>query len=99
MKKFFEYYDKFAQWLCHFQADMYVHMIVGVLIGFFASLVFAETTNNGTPLAYALCGVIAASLIMLIKELTDFFREESFDAGEWLSGTIGGMIGVLLYLI
>lgn len=99
MKKVFSVYYKFANWLCSFTADKYVHLFVGLLIGFFASLIFAATTKNGTPLSYAACGVIAAFLIMLFKELVDFFRGEDFDAKDWLFGTIGGVLGALLWLI
>lgn len=73
--------------------------LVGLLIGFFASLIFAATTKNGTSLSYAACGVIAAFLIMLFKELMDFFRGEDFDAKDWLFGTIGGVLGALLWLV
>lgn len=99
MKKVFSVYDKVAQWLCSFTSDKYVHLFVGLLIGFFASLIFAATTKNGTSLSYAACGVIAAFLIMLFKELMDFFRGEDFDAKDWLFGTIGGVLGALMFLM
>ncbi len=99
MKKILEYYETFANWLCGFTADKYVHLVVGLLIGFFVSLIFAATTKNGTSLSYAACGFIAAFLIMLFKELMDFFRCEDFDAKDWLFGTIGGVLGALMFLM
>lgn len=99
MKKVFSVYDKFANWLCSFTADKYVHLVVGLLIGFFVSLIFAVTTKNGVPLSYAFCGVVAAFLIMLFKEMVDFFRGEPFDAKDLLFGTVGGVLGALLWLI
>lgn len=99
MKKILEYYETFANWLCGFTADKYVHLVVGLLIGFFVSLIFAATTKNGTSLAYAFSGVVAAFVIMLFKELADFFRGEDFDAKDWLFGTIGGVLGALLCIL
>ncbi len=99
MKKLSDVYNRFAGWLCSFGSDKYVHLFVGLLIGFFASLIFAATTKNGTTLAYAFCGFLAAFFIMLLKEVIDFFREGVFDSKDWLFGTIGGIIGALLWLI
>lgn len=67
MEKVFEIYDKVAEWLCSFTSDKYVHLVVGLLIGFFVSFIFSVTTKNGVPLSYVFCGVIAAFLIMLFK--------------------------------
>lgn len=99
MKRLSDVYNRFAGWLCSFGSDKYVHLFVGLLIGFFASLIFAATTKNGTSLSYAACGFIAAFLIMLFKELMDFFRCVDFDAKDWLFGTIGGVLGALMFLM
>ena len=99
MKKFLEFYDKLAKRLCSFGSDKYLHLITGLLIGFFMSLLFAATTKGCMPLSYAACGAIAATIAMLLKEIIDFFRGGSFDIADWLFGTIGGIIGALLYLI
>lgn len=99
MKKIFEIYDKFAAWLCSFTADKYVHLLVGLLAGFFASLILSATTKGGTDLGFAFCGLIAAFLIMLFKEIIDFFRGGKFDARDWLFGTIGGLMGSLQWLV
>ena len=50
-------------------------------------------------ISYATCGAIAATIVMLLKEIVDFFRGGNFDVTDWLFGTIGGIIGALLYLI
>ena len=99
MKKFIEFYDKLAEKLCNFGSDKYLHLLFGLLIGIFASLIFAVTTKGCMEISYATCGAIAATIVTLLKEIVDFFRGGNFDVTDWLFGTIGGIIGALLYLI
>lgn len=99
MKKIFSVYDKVAQWLCGFGSDKYVHLLTGLLISFAVAWVFILTTAGATKPVCAVCGVIAAMLIGLFKEIVDFFRDKPFDAKDWLFTAVGGVIGALIYLI
>ncbi len=99
MKKVFEIYDKVAQWLCNFGSDKYVHLLFGLLVSFAVAWVFILTTTGATKPVCAVCGVIAAMLIGLFKEIVDFFRDKPFDAKDWLFTAVGGVIGALIYLI
>nr|DAZ47688.1 MAG TPA: putative periplasmic lipoprotein [Caudoviricetes sp.] len=99
MKKVFEIYDKFAQWLCSFGSGKYVHLLFGLLISFAVAWVFVLTTAGATKPACAVCGIIAAVLVGLFKEVADFFRDKPFDARDWLFTAVGGAIGALMFLM
>ncbi len=99
MKKVFEIYDKVAEWLCSFTSDKYVHLLFGLLISFAVAWVFVLATAGATKPVCAVCGVIAAVLVGLFKEVADFFRDKPFDAKDWLFTAVGGVIGALIYLI
>ena len=99
MKKVFEIYDRVAEWLCSFDSDKYVHLLFGLLISFAVAWVFMLTTMGATKPVCAVCGVIAAVLIGLLKEIADFFRDKPFDAKDWLFTVIGGVIGALMYMM
>lgn len=99
MKRINKIYDGVAQWLCSFESNKWVHLVVGLLIGFLGSLLFAVTTKNGTEVAYAFCGWFVAVLIGLLKEVVDFFRDKPFDAKDWLFTAAGGAVGAVLWLL
>lgn len=99
MKKVFEIYDKFAQWLCSFGSDKYVHLLFGLLISFAVAWVFVLTTAGATKPACAVCGIIAAVLVGLFKEVADFFRDKPFDGVDILFTVVGGIIGTVLYIM
>lgn len=99
MKKVFSVYDKVAQWLCSFSSDKYVHLLFGLLISFAVAWVFVLTTAGATKPVCAVCGVIAAVLIGLFKEVADFFRDKPFGARDWLFTAVGGAIGALMFLM
>ena len=99
MKKILSVYDKVAQWLCSFDSDKYVHLLFGLLVSFAVAWVFVLTTAGTTKPVCAVCGVIAAVLIGLLKEIADFFRDKPFDAKDWLFTVIGGVIGALMYMM
>ena len=99
MKKVFEIYDKVAQWLCNFGSDKYVHLLFGLLVSFAVAWVFILTTAGAIKPVCAVCGVIAAVLVGLFKEIADFFRDKPFDAKDWLFTVVGGVIGALMFLM
>ena len=49
--------------------------------------------------AYAFMGVVGTAVLMIIKELLDFFRGERFDGVDALFGVIGGVVGAMLWMI
>lgn len=99
MKKIFSVYDRVAEWLCSFDSDKYVHLLFGLVISFAVSWAFMLTTIGATKPVCAVCGVIAAVLIGLLKEIADFFRDKPFDAKDWLFTAVGGVIGALMYMM
>lgn len=99
MKKVLSVYDKVAEWLCSFTSDRYVHLLAGLLVSFAAAWVFILTTAGATKPVCAVCGVIAAVFIGLLKEIADFFRDKPFDAKDWLFTAVGGVIGALMFLV
>ena len=99
MKKFLELYDHFAAYVCKFNGDKYVHLIVGLIIAYLVSA-FASIVNVGySSLTYAFIGFLASVFAMILKEVLDFFRGHLMDSGDILFGVIGGLIGVILYVI
>lgn len=99
MKKVFSVYDRVAEWLCSFTSDKYVHLLAGLLISFAVAWVFILNTAGATEPVCAVCGVIAAMLIGLFKEIVDFFRDKPFDAKDWLFTSVGGAMGAMMFLV
>ena len=98
MKKILKVWDNFADWVCKFSGDKYVHLIAGLIIAFVFAWLMAVTTKGFPAINYAVC-VIAAGVAMLFKEVIDFFRGEDFDGKDIVFGLIGGIIGALLYML
>ena len=99
MKKVFEIYDRVAEWLCSFDSDKYVHLLFGLLISFAVAWVFILTTAGATKPVCAMCGVIAAVLFGLLKEIADFFRNKPFEGQDWLFTSVGGAMGAMMFLV
>jgi hypothetical protein len=91
-------YDKCAEWLCSFTGDRYVHLIIGLLICYVVGKLDGRVLNRETAVAMAI-GFLVAFFIAILKEVCDFFRGEPFDAKDLLFGTVGGVLGALLWLI
>lgn len=99
MKKIMEAWDKGCAWLCSFGADKYLHLIVGLAFAVVVAVVMRATTPGCYVSAYAFMGVVGAVVLMIIKELLDFFRGERFDGVDALFGVIGGVVGALMWMI
>lgn len=99
MKKIFRIYDKAAEWLCNFGSDKYVHLLVGLVFAFLFALLMKATTPGCYESAYAFMGVVGSAVLMVLKEVVDLFRGESFDAKDTAFGIIGGIIGGLMFLM
>ncbi len=99
MKKILKVWDNFADWVCKFSGDKYVHNIVGLIIAFVFAWLMEVTTKGFPAINYAVCGVIAAGVAMFFKEVIDFFRGKDFDGKDIVFGLIGGITGALLYML
>lgn len=99
-EKILSLYDKAAQWFCKTlgESDRWAHLFVGVLICFFFSKADVTLWHRSTLVACALAMMLNA-WVMVVKELTDFFRGERFDGGDLLSGIIGGLIGCVFFIL
>ena len=99
MNKILKVWDSFADWVCKFSGDKYVHNIVGLIIAFVFAWLMEVTTKGFPAINYAVCGVIAAGVAMFFKEVIDFFRGKDFDGKDIVFGLIGGIIGAMLYML
>lgn len=80
-------------------ADKYLHLIVGLVFAVVVAVIMRATTPGCYETAYAFMGVVGTAVLMIIKELLDFFRGERFDGVDALFGIVGGVIGAALWMI
>lgn len=99
MKKILEAWDKMCKWLCSFGADRFLHLIVGLVFAVLVAAIMRATTPGCYETAYAFMGVVGAAVLMILKELVDFFRGEKFDGRDAAFGIVGGIIGGLIFLM
>ena len=87
-------YNKIANYLLQFSNDKYLHLIVGIIFSVIVSSISSLFT------AYSIIiGLISTILLMILKEVLDFIYKGNFDGKDIIFGSIGGIIGELLYLI
>ena len=87
-------YNKIANYLLQFSNDKYLHLIVGIIFAVIVSSISSLFT------AYSIIiGLISTILLMILKEVLDFIYKGNFDGKDIIFGSIGGIIGELLYLI
>ncbi len=99
MKKVLEFWDKGCAWLCSFGADKYLHLIVGLVFAIVVAAIIRATTPGCYETAYAFMGVVGTAVVMILKEMLDFFRGGRFDGVDALFGVIGGVVGAMLWMI
>lgn len=87
-------YNKIANYLLQFSNDKYLHLIIGIIFAAIVSWIASLFT------AYSIIiGLISTILLMVLKEILDFIYKGNFDGKDIIFGCIGGIIGILLYLI
>ena len=87
-------YNKIANYLLQFSNDKYLHLIVGIIFAVIVSSISSLFT------AYSIIiGLRSTILLMILKEVLDFIYKGNFDGKDIIFGSIGGIIGELLYLI
>ena len=94
MKKVLRIYDRFAEWLCHFGSDKYVHLLCGLFICFFLSMLFAPIGGFSVWVAF-----VVTCIIGLLKEIADAARGKQPDGMDITFTAVGGIIGGLLFLL
>ncbi len=87
-------YNKIANYLLQFGNDKYLHLIVGIIFAVIVSGISSLFAAN--PI---IIGLISTILLMILKEVLDFIYKGNFDGKDIIFGSIGGIIGELLYLI
>ncbi len=97
MKKFLKIYDRFASWICGFEADKYIHFIIGFLIAFVSFLFFYRMISKDISLI-ALVVLVIGFVAGLGKEQIDKMRGEKFDIKDAYSTWVGVILGLILGL-
>ena len=98
MKKMYEYYEKFAEWICSFTADKYVHFIVGLLIAYAAGRECVLLFRLEMASAFAVA-LTTAAICGIAKEASDKLLGKGLDYKDFLFTSVGGIIGALLLFL
>lgn len=98
MKKIYECYEKFAEWICSFTADRYVHLIVGLLLAYLVGRGDMALFHREAAIAFVVA-LIAVIVVGIIKEVIDIFLGKNFDFRDALFTSVGGVIGALLIFL
>lgn len=78
--------------ICHFCICLVISLVFGAII--------FHTTAGATALIGGACGLIAAFIIGLMKEVYDgFISEGIFDLKDLLADTLGGIVGALILML
>lgn len=93
-----ELYNKFANWICHFESDKYMHFIVSMLLTFLIGILIAAIFHDGLAIA-ATIGCIATIIVGATKEILDFFFEgEIPDIKDLTADFFGCLIGFFMLM-
>lgn len=98
MKKMYEYYEKFAEWICSFTADKYVHFIVGLLIAYTVGRECVFLFHLEMTVAFTVALTVAA-ICGIAKEGSDSLLGKGLDFKDFLFTSVGGIIGALLLFL
>ena len=98
MKKIYEYYQKVAEWLCHFDGDKYVHLVAGLLLAYLAVNIGIYALHSELLPAMFVSFIIVAFL-GIAKETIDFVLRKGFDGVDMMFTWVGSALGVLLCLL
>ncbi len=98
MKKIYDFYQKVAGWLCHFEGDKYVHLILGLLLAYIMVHVGVSVIHSELLPAMFVSFIIVAFL-GIAKETMDFVLRKGFDGADMMFTWVGSALGVLLCLL
>ena len=98
MNKIYDFYQKVAGWLCHFDGDKYVHLIVGLLLAYIMVHVGVSVIHSELLPAMFVSFIIIYAL-GVVKELADYALGKGFDGVDMMFTWVGSALGVLLCLL
>lgn len=91
-------FDKIARWLCKFESDKYVHLLVCLVLAF--AIAHKSVDWGGAESGAAvIIGIGLSAGIAFVKEVIDFRTKGAADLRDLFFGIIGGVIGSLMILI
>lgn len=89
---------KIYDWLCG-NLDKVCHFLACVLIAIIFSAIILHTTVGVTVLIASICGLIAAIICGILKEVYDVINGGIFDTKDLLADLIGAIVGALMALL
>ena len=98
MKKIYDFYQKVAGWLCHFEGDKYVHLIVGLVLANIMVHVGVSVIHSEL-LPAMFVSFIIVDFLGIAKETIDFVLRKGFDGVDMMFTWVGSALGVLLCLL
>lgn len=91
--------NKIITWL-NGNMDKVCHFCICLVIAIVFGAIIFHTTVGATAIAAATCGLIAAFIVGLIKEVCDtLFLGGVFGLKDLFADTIGGMVGAILLVL
>ena len=98
MKKVYNVFKNFGEWLAKAGVDRYLHLLAGLIIAFFTATLVNGAAGEGrwTSVGLALMVTVAVGIL---KEVADQTYEGESDALEWAFTCIGGVIGCGLWML
>lgn len=91
-------YDRFANWICNFETDKYIHFTMGFFIAFM-SFMFSYRVFTEKIIICSTIGLTIGFVIGLGKEYIDKMRGEVFDIKDAISTWVGSASGLILGLL
>lgn len=90
--------QKVINWL-QGNLDKVCHFLACIVIAIVFSAIILHTTMGATLLVSATCGLIAAMMCGVFKEVFDFVRGGTIDGKDLLADLIGSIIGAALSML
>ena len=91
-------FDKIARWLCKFESDKYVHLLVCLVLAFAIARKSVDWGGAESGAA-VIIGIGFGSALAVVKEIVDLRRKDVADIRDLLSGVVGSLMGSLMILI
>jgi hypothetical protein len=98
MRKIYGLVKKINCWLASFGVDRYLHLLAGLIISFFVAL-FMLKVGHETVDSSLVFGMMITVIVGALKEVFDQAYDASSDGIDWLFTCIGGVIGLVLWLL
>lgn len=89
-------FTNFLSKLSSYGTNGYLHMLIGIVVALLVAWIFSVTTV-GSVLSFAFSGLVGSIVAGAIKEMVWFLRGKGFNKNNIIFGTIGGLIGAVLF--